>query len=237
MITAAGRSARRMAYKLWLKNAKDAAAKALLPGAGGAVAVWVPSEHVVGSLAAGAGLWALVALLLARKSKEARRWLQGGMAELRTAVKLVRFRATGWWFAHDRKAGPKSKANLDHIGIHPSGRAAAYLDTKAWHAKNAVVRVDRGRLMYGPWNQTDRVDTVKWEASKLAEGLPGVPVVPIIVCDRTKVQGGLLEFNGVLVVEAARVGQALARVSNANRSRVRSMRARHAVRSKFPAAK
>ena len=77
-----------------------------------------------------------------------------------------------------------------------------YVDTKAWHAANARIRVDAGRLMYGPWNQGNKVDTIEWEASRLEE-VVGLPVVRVIAVDRGEVVGGVVSFRGTHVVGSA----------------------------------
>jgi len=113
---------------------------------------------------------------------------------------LNQLRREGWGVLHDRRV-PRSRANLDHVLIHPSGRFLVYVDTKAWHAAKAVIRVTGGRLMYGPWPQGDKADTVRWEANRLNQKI-GLDVVPVIAVDRGKVNGDHLIFRGVHVVNA-----------------------------------
>lgn len=133
-----------------------------------------------------------------RKPSRWRAWLQGARAEYRTGRVLNRLKREGWGVLHDRSI-PRSRANLDHVLVHPSGDFLVYVDTKAWHAKKAFIRIDRGRLMYGPWNQGPKAETVAWEASRLGEET-GLPVIPLIAVDGGRVNGDVLIFNEVYVV-------------------------------------
>jgi hypothetical protein len=90
-------------------------------------------------------------------------------------------RRTGWRL-YDDLSIPKSKANLDHVWVMPSGRGVVVGDTKAWHAKNAPVYMKGQSLFYGPWNQDRSVQTIAWETSRVSD-LLGVPAVSILVLD------------------------------------------------------
>lgn len=194
----------------------------------------------LGALALGSAVGAVVlALTGAKCPDDAKRWIQGGLGERRTAQRLASARRVGtlrgWWFAHDLKI-PRSRANLDHVAIHPSGRLAVYIDTKAWHANGARVRVDGARLMYGPWDKTKALDTIQWEASRLRDGLKGaVPVVPVLVCDGTKVEGLVIDLDGMWVVASSELPSLLRSLSRAPRDRRAAQALRNLVRENFPA--
>lgn len=234
----AGMSALRMGARLWLRHLTRWARICGLIAAGVVVAAWFLFSAVLESLALGLGVGLVVlACTGMRPPPDAKRWFQGGFGERRTARRLAVARRTGrlpgWWFAHDLRV-PKSRANLDHAAVHPSGRVVLYLDTKAWHAKDAVVRVDGAKLKYGPWDQTKALDTVRWEASKLAAGVRGVPVVPVIVCDRTKVEGGIIDLDGAYVVSSDSLVQALREIDAGRRDKSRAKRVRQMVEAGFP---
>jgi gamma-glutamylcyclotransferase (GGCT)/AIG2-like uncharacterized protein YtfP len=195
----AGYSAFRRGVRLWAEDTSAAALWAVSAGGGGALASSlalggpsVASLAAGGAAGVGAGVWRL------RRGGEWRRWLQGAQAERRTGRVLRELRQDGWKLLHDRRV-PRSKANLDHIAVPPHGRFLIYLDTKAWHAANARIRVIGGSLMYGPWNQAQKVDTVRWEAERLAQ-VTGLRVYPFIVVDGGTVVGRVLETGAVRVV-------------------------------------
>jgi len=137
---------------------------------------------------------------------------------------------------------PKSKANLDHVLVHPSGKFAVYVDTKAWHAARARITWDnRGRLMYGPWDQTPKMKTVEWEASRLHEET-GLPVIPLIACDRGNVIGptgspGVINVNGTYILRSDALFNEISRMDPLNGPDRRTAdRVRKTIERKFPVA-
>lgn len=197
----AGYSALRQAGRLLRKQVVDVATwGGGGVGAGGVGFMMAPGSLSVVSLVAGGAAGVTLAVWRWRRPSQWRRWLQGALAEYRTGKLLNRLRRQGWGVLHDRRV-PRSRANLDHIVVHPSGDFLVYVDTKAWHAKKAIVRVTGGRLMYGPWSQATKIETVAWEASRLQE-LTGIRTIPLIAVDGGKVNGDSLIFNGVRVVSS-----------------------------------
>lgn len=198
----AGYSASRRAAKLYVVQARSTLLLATGAGTAGVAVAAVPSGSVsVASLVAGGAVWVGTAVWGLRKPGDWQRWLQGAKAEWRTGRVLNQLRRQGWGVLHDRSV-PKSRANLDHVLAHPSGKFLVYVDTKAWHARNARIRLDQGRLMYGPWNQGQKVETVAWEASRLEEAT-GLPTYRVIAVDGGEVIGGIINFNGAYVVGTA----------------------------------
>lgn len=195
----AGYSALRQALRLLQKRVIEVAAWCGGSWAGGGVCfAVVPGWPSVGLLAASGIAGVVLGRWQWQKPSQWRSWLQGALAEHRTGKLLNKLKREGWGVLHDRRV-PRSRANLDHVLVHPSGEFLVYVDTKAWHVKKAVIRVTGGRLMYGPWSQATRVETVAWEASRLQD-FTGLRTIPLIAVDRGKVNGDSLIFRGVRVV-------------------------------------
>ncbi len=198
----AGYSALRQAGRLWLKQVSDTATWCGCSWVGGGVGyVAAPAGASVALLAVGGAAGVALAVWRWRRPSRWRSWLQGARAEWRTGRLLNRLKREGWGVLHDRRI-PRSRANLDHVLVHPSGEFLVYVDTKAWHADKAIIRVDRGRLMYGPWSQATKVETVAWEADRLRE-VTGMRTIPVIAVDGGKVNGDALLFDGVYVVSTS----------------------------------
>lgn len=197
----AGYSALRQAGRLLFKHARQVTIWGAGATGGGVAVIAIPAGSLsVVSLVAGGVAGVAVGVWRSRQPSRWRSWLQGAKAEYRTGKLLNSLRREGWGVLHDRRV-PKSRANLDHVLVHPSGNFLVYVDTKAWHAEKAIIRVDRNRLMYGPWNQGPKAETVAWEASRLSEGT-GLRVVPLIAVDGGRVNGDALIFNDVYVVSS-----------------------------------
>lgn len=204
----AGYSALRQAGRLLCKQVVDMSKWCGSAwAAGGAGFLLAPGSLSAVSLAAGGAAGVALAVWRWRRPSRWRSWLQGARGEYRTGRILNRLRREGWGVLHDRKI-PRSRANLDHVLVHPSGRFLVYVDTKAWHAKGWQIRVTGGRLLYGPRSQAATVETVAWEASRLQE-VTGLRTLAVIAVDGGKVNGGSLIFNNVRVVEAASLLQML----------------------------
>lgn len=237
----AGYSAYRRARSLQQKHAREALIWAAWSAGGGVVVVSLVFRSLsVGSLAAGAVIGVLVAVRLYRRPSEASRWRQGADAERRTGKTLARLKPLGWGVLHDLRI-PGSRANIDHVVIHPSGLFAVMIDTKAWHVKGAKIRWDGQRLMYGRWNKTDQMETVRWEAGRLTEET-GLTVVPVIACDRGNVvdqtgSSGVINVDGFYVLGSDNLFPALYhmdQLTGADPRRVR--RAKGAIERRFAAA-
>lgn len=145
------------------------------------------------------------------------RWRQGAAGERRTS-KAVRSLTKEGWRTFDDLSIPRSRANLDHLWVTPSGSAVVVGDTKAWHANNAKVRMNRTDLFYGPWCQAGTVRTIEWETSRVAEAL-GVPAISVLVLDgavvdRKRHPGGWIQVSPTFwVVEQGSLLETLRSVS------------------------
>lgn len=167
----AGASARAQGWKILKRKARRYSVLG-----GGSLATVVGAGAVLDG-PVGAGLAGLAVtsggVFLGRRAwrgSEAGRWFQGAAGEARTAHTMRRLKARGWAVFHDLTI-PGSRANIDHLAILPEASLVAVLDTKAWHAKGAKVRFSGGKLWYGPWDQTSKVETIRWETLRAAQEL------------------------------------------------------------------
>ena len=166
------------------------------------------------ALAAQAGLpWAglaglTVAVLVGwrlrfRPSPQARAWQRGATGERHTARLLGRLGRDGYVSLHDL-AMPDSPANLDHLVVGPSG--VFIIDSKQW---TGHVHQSADGLVWHDHYRLDRtLATVRWQAEALGR-LLGVPVAPLVCVHGAHIQGGGLHAQGVAVVPASRLRNAL----------------------------
>jgi hypothetical protein len=136
-----------------------------------------------GGVGAAGSSWAY--LRFRWRKSDAARWFQGAAGERRTHRAVRKLRLRGWHLLNDRSI-PGSRANLDHVWVSPTSDLVFVGDTKAWHAKGARVKFSGGRLWYGRWDETDKVETIRWETSKVLDVLGGSftrRVVSVLVLD------------------------------------------------------
>lgn len=237
----AGKSAANRARALKAEHFKKSARVGAYAGTATLVGTYAALQDATGSLAASLALGVGTAVWWSRKPSGAASWLQGAQAEERTAKVMEPLTRLGWWVGHDRSI-PRSRANLDHIAIHPSGRFLVYIDTKAWHARGAAIRWENGALMYGPWDKTRAVNTVKWEASRLNEET-GLPVVPVICIDGGHVESntghpGFIHVDGLYVVTSSLLFHTMALMDKVNGLDLRAVeRVAKKINTAFPPAK
>jgi Nuclease-related domain len=134
-----------------------------------------------------------------RGARQAARWQAGATGEQRTADRLAPLLGEGWTVLHDR-ALPRSRANVDHLAISPTG-VVILPDTKRWSARYRL-RLVNGRLLHGTHDVTSRLDGLHHEAAAVSR-LLGVPVIPLVVMDGPPVDGEL-NLDGVRIVPADR---------------------------------
>lgn len=186
-----------------------------------------PLVFVTPPLAALAVFWHLV-----RKDRSWRRWLQGAAGEWRTGRLLRPLIREGWWVGHDR-AIKGSRANIDHLLIHPSGLLAVVIDTKAYHSGSVVRKSSGGHLWYGRHSLGSVLNTVNWELGKVSTAL-NVPVKAVIAVDRGRVQGRTVVAGGVTVTESALLLDLLRSMSSRAASPAAVRRVAKLVNSEFP---
>jgi Nuclease-related domain len=138
-----------------------------------------------------------------RPSEQARTWQRGAHGERRTARLLDRLTRDGYVVFHDL-AVPGSDANLDHLVIGRSG--VFVIDTKQWTGQ---VRQGADGLVWHNHYPLDRtLETVRWEAQAIG-CLLGTRAAALLCVHGAHVQGGGVEAQGVAIVPAARLRDAL----------------------------
>jgi len=132
----------------------------------------------------------------------------GAVGEARTAVLLAPLQAAGWRVLHDRRIPGARTANADHIVITPAARVYL-LDSKQWSGKHdRTVHVQDGQLMHGSVDRSRSVRSLLFETG-LVERALGCPVNPLIVMHNAPVAGGSFKVDGIPVLPADRLVQAL----------------------------
>jgi hypothetical protein len=124
------------------------------------------------------------------------------VGERRTARLLGPLERQGWAVLHDL-AVPGSRANVDHLVVGPGG--VFVVDSKQYRGR---LQLDSsGRLWHGRYPLTPSLQSVSFEADRVAQVLPdpGVAVVPIVVVHGAQVPWGKVVVEGVPVVTARRL--------------------------------
>jgi hypothetical protein len=235
----AGSSARARARQLTTDKVKSAKGWVIAGAVGGGLLglSYNPGAGAAGAVLGVAG-GATVGLRGVREVGQ--RWRQGAAGEARTG-KIVRRLGRDGWYLFDDRSIPRSKANLDHVWVHPSGQAVIVGDTKAWHANKAPVRMRGNDLYYGPWCKTDNVNTIRWETSRVRDAL-GVHVISILVLDGARIDrgshpGGWIEIDSTFyVVEQGGLVDTLRSIQGTSDAR-RARRLAKQVDRQFPSYK
>jgi hypothetical protein len=224
---AAGASAQAMAARERAveRSRQHRRARWILPAVGVvAAAIGCFTAEATGSVPIGVAIVGIVMLASVRRvyRSTGSSWAKGAAGERRTARILAPLTWFGFYaILHDR-AVPSSSANLDHVLM--GRRGLVYIDTKYWMSENARVSVDRhGRLWCGTYCKQDEVETVRWETSQVAAAL-GWPARAVIAVHGAVVPGGVMELDGVTVVQAVLLRRYLRRLPKApgwNRAMVR----------------
>lgn len=176
---------------------------------------WWTGRHVLRPAFGVAG-WA--ALLLAytvhvlRTPQHVTAWRSGAEGERAVARVLRRVtRRHGGAVLADRLMPGSRQANVDFFVIARNG-AAAVVDAKNWQARGARVTVGAdGTLLYGNQPQYKTVDGVRRQAQRTSAALARelgqhTDVAPVLAIRGAPVgRRGVLEVDGVLVVEARRL--------------------------------
>jgi hypothetical protein len=138
-----------------------------------------------------------------RPSEQARGWRRGAHGERRTARLLRRLARDGFVIFHDL-AVPGADANLDHLVIGPTG--VFVIDSKQWTGQ--VHQSADGLAWHNHYRLDRTLDTVGWETETVSR-LLGTRATALLCVHRAQVQGGALHAQGVAIMSANRLRDAL----------------------------
>jgi hypothetical protein len=138
-----------------------------------------------------------------RPSEQARTWQRGAQGERRTARQLRRLTRDGYVVFHDL-AVPGSDANVDHLAIGRSG--VFVIDSKQWTGH--VHQGADGLAWHNHYPLDRTLATVRWEADAISR-LLGTPTAALLCVHGAHVQAGGLDAQGVAIVPAGRLREAL----------------------------
>jgi nuclease-like protein len=138
-----------------------------------------------------------------RPSEQARSWRRGAHGERRTARLLDWLTRDGHMVFHDL-AVPGSDANVDHLVIGPTG--VFVIDSKQWTGQ--VHQTTDGLAWHNHYRLDRTLDTVRWEAETVSR-LLGTRATALLCVHSAQVQGGGLHAQGVAIVPAGRLRDAL----------------------------
>jgi hypothetical protein len=176
----------------------------LVAAAGAAAQVLAAHGGLPRAGLAGLAVAALVGWRLRfRPSEQARSWRRGAHGERRTARLLDRLTRDGHMVFHDL-AVPGSDANLDHLVIGPTG--VFVIDSKQWTGQ--VYQTTDGLAWHNHYRLDRTLDTVRWEAETVSR-LLGTRATALVCVHSAQVQGGGGEAQGVAIVPAGRLRDAL----------------------------
>ncbi|MFF7527313.1 nuclease-related domain-containing protein [Streptomyces pseudovenezuelae] len=134
----------------------------------------------------------------------------GAVGEARTAALLAPLEAAGWKVLHDRRIPGARRANADHIVVTPAARVYV-VDSKLWSAK-WTVHAEGGRLTHGDaargGDRSRSVRSLLFE-TQLVERALEWPVQPLMVIHNAPVAGGRFVVEGIPVMPAHMLVQAL----------------------------
>jgi hypothetical protein len=138
-----------------------------------------------------------------RASAEASAWRKGARGERRTARRLRRLVRRGYVAFHDLGM-PGSRANIDHLLIGPSG--VFVIDSKQYTGR--IQQTPDGHVWHNYYPLDEQLRTVRDEA-RAVETILGVSVIPLLCVHGASVQWGGLRAQGVAIVPAGQLGDAL----------------------------
>ena len=139
-----------------------------------------------------------------RPSEQARTWQRGAHGERRTARLLRGLARDGYVAFHDLAVPGNTRSNVDHLVIGPSG--VFVIDSKQW--TGSVHQGADGLAWHNHYRLDRTLDTVRWEAETVGRVL-GTRTAALLCVHGAHVQGGGLDAQGVAIVPAARLREAL----------------------------
>ena len=185
---------RSLAWRAPLVAAAGLAGQVLATEAG------LPRAGVVGLAVAAVVGWRL----RFRPSEQARTWQRGAAGERHTARLLCRLHRDGYVVFHDLAVPGNTSANVDHLVIGPTG--VFVIDSKQW--TGSVQQGADGLVWHNHYPLDRTLETVRWEAQAIG-CLLGTRAAALLCVHGADVQGGGLHAQGVAIVPAARLRDAL----------------------------
>src|SRR5512132_2441286 len=138
-----------------------------------------------------------------RPSEQARSWRRGAHGERHTARLLRRLVRDGFVIFHDL-AVPGSDVNVDHLVIGPTG--VFVIDSKQWTGQ--VHQSADGLAWHNDYRLDRTLEIVGWETETVGR-LLGTRATALLCVHRAQVQGGALHAQGVAIMSANRLRDAL----------------------------
>jgi hypothetical protein len=139
-----------------------------------------------------------------RPSEQARTWQRGAAGERHTARLLRRLHRDGYVVFHDLAVPGNTSANVDHLVIGPTG--VFVIDSKQW--TGSVHQGADGLVWHNHYPLDRTLETVRWEAQAIG-CLLGTRAAALLCVHGAHVQGGGVDAQGVAIVPAARLRDAL----------------------------
>jgi hypothetical protein len=137
-------------------------------------------------------------------SEHARTWQRGAAGERRTARLLRRLARDGFVVFHDLAVPGNTSANVDHLVLGPTG--VFVIDSKQW--TGSVHQSADGLVWHNHYRLDRTLEMVRWEAETLGR-LLGTRTTPLLCVHRAHVHGGGLHAQGVAIIPASRLRDAL----------------------------
>jgi hypothetical protein len=139
-----------------------------------------------------------------RPSEQARSWQRGAHGERCTARLLDRLTRDGYVVFHDLAVPGKTSANVDHLAIGPTG--VFVIDSKQWTGN--VHQSADGLVWHNHYRLDRTLETARWEADTIS-GILGTRAAALLCVHGAHIQGGGLHAQGVAIVPAGLLGDAL----------------------------
>ncbi|WP_017559865.1 nuclease-related domain-containing protein [Nocardiopsis baichengensis] len=179
------------------------ASAALAAAAGAALGAVLQGAALALVLAAAA---ATAAAVWRWRRSAAATWRMGAVGEKRTGRRLDPLARRGWTVLHDRRLGPGSRANVDHLLVAPDG-TVVNVDSKV---RNGAVRYDRRKryLRIGKTSGFQLVKSTLYESEQIGQTLQRelgrpVKVESVLAVHRAKLPPWHnIEIKGVKVMSA-----------------------------------
>ncbi|MBB5633295.1 hypothetical protein BKA04_001518 [Cryobacterium mesophilum] len=151
------------------------------------------------------GRFGNIAVALTPERTSTRVWSTGADGEARVGARLDSIASDSIRVLHDRRI-PRTKANIDHLAVTPSGvwviDAKKYSGAPSLRVEGGFLRPRVEKLIVGGRDRSKLVDGVLWQIERVREVAPDVPVRGILcfVESDWPLLAGPFRVNGVEVL-------------------------------------